>query len=545
MPMSATDTFDRFVASRAPALWQLAWLLTGAERTADELLETALARALPQWQRIESSAEGPAALVRGELVATYLAGHDDDAVASGPAAPAAAAESATDPLRPTGDTALELRREVLALLAALPPRHRAAVALHHSRDVAGWEAADALEVSADQLVELVAEATARAQQVTARAPTLLGCIDQVAPDARPDPTRARRAGRRAARTRRRRLLGYAAVCSALVSLVAVPVAVTDPAPTDAPAASDEPTVPVAARLVDPLRIPDSCASLPDVPDPPGYPYELFGADAVWMRFCPAEDAVGALDALAFAPDDTVVDREVDELADGWATPGPGPAACHPTGGIRDGLVRLQVGTLDGSLHVVDMRVGCAGSVALDGRAGAVDSRTAFTEAIGLLGAELLAEVPEPGLVPPEAIFCPAAPARVLDLDRTTVADYPKVRGLSMPLPATSALVCTYPVAAARSSADVRPRGTLLDAAAAETLRAAYLSRSSEPPGRRCRDRGGPWYGVVLSDATGSRRTFIADLGPCGVVRGPRGGEGPVGPWLAELLSTRPLGRVPA
>lgn len=531
--MLATGNLDELVIHRGAALWQLAWLLTGTEAAADLLLEECLTAVLLRRGQRPDSGNDAEALVRHELVATYLAGHHDEppptlATANAPAA------SEPDVLGRDPDAVADLRRQVLAMLASLPARQRCALVLQHSLDVADWEAADALEMSAAHLAATVAVAAEMAQQTTVRAPTLLGCLHQVVPQPVGESARMRRVRDRVTRTRKHRSLMYGSLSAALIALVVLPIALSGPAPSPGQGASEPATLPLAQRLVDPLRIPDSCADVADVPEPPGYRYELFGADAVWLRFCPADDDEGALAALDFAPDDTVVDREVDRLMDGWALGGPGPAACHPTAGIRDALVRAQVGTLDGSLHIVDMRVGCARSATVDGRAGAVDSRTAFTEAVSLLGSERLAEVAEPGVVPPQALFCPADPARLLGLERTTISDYPTVRGLTMPLPATSALVCHYP--ADRPGGADSPRGRLLGAPAAESLRAAYLSRSSQPPDRDCQSPDGDRFGAVVSDATGSRRTFMARLGGCGSVRGPLGGEGPAGPWLAELLS---------
>ncbi|MDQ3415791.1 MAG: hypothetical protein M3474_01535 [Actinomycetota bacterium] len=533
--MPARGSLDELVAHRGPAMWQLAWLLTGTETAADLLLEECLVRVLLRRRQCEDGGHDAEAVVRHQLVATYLAGHHDEPGPTPLTAPDPAANE-PDVLGRDSDAVEDLRRQVLVMLAALPARHRCALVLQHSLDVAEWQAADALEMSTAQLVEAVADAAEMAGRVTMRAPTLLGCLHQVVPQPVGESARMRRVHDRVSRSRNRRSLVYVSLSAALIALVVVPIALSDPAPSPGQEASEPATLPFAQRLVDPLRIPDSCADVADVPEPPGYRYELFGADAVWLRFCPADDAGGALAALAFAPDDTVVDREVDRLVDGWALGGPGPAACHPTAGIRDGLVRAQVGTLDGSLHIVDMRVGCARSVTVDGRAGAVDSRTALTEAVSLLGSERLAEVAEPGVVPPQALFCPTDPARLLGLERTTISDYPKVRGLSMPLPATSALVCHYPADSAAGARADSPRGRLLDAPAAESLRAAYLSRSSQPPDRDCQSADGDRFGAVLSDATGSRRTFMARLGGCGSVRGPLGAEGPAGAWLAELLS---------
>ncbi|WP_426511343.1 hypothetical protein ACPPVO_12385 [Dactylosporangium sp. McL0621] len=50
------DDFAEFVAARSAALLRTAWLLTGDDRAAEDLLQTALAAAWRRWRRV---AAGP------------------------------------------------------------------------------------------------------------------------------------------------------------------------------------------------------------------------------------------------------------------------------------------------------------------------------------------------------------------------------------------------------------------------------------------------------------------------------------------------------
>lgn len=60
--------FREFVFARSPALLRTAWMLTGDGALAEDLLQTALARTWPHWQRI---ADGqPEAYVRTVMVRT-------------------------------------------------------------------------------------------------------------------------------------------------------------------------------------------------------------------------------------------------------------------------------------------------------------------------------------------------------------------------------------------------------------------------------------------------------------------------------------------
>lgn len=55
--------FDAWVAARGPALLRLAYTLTGSRTDAEDVVQDALARALPRWGRI-SRVEHPEAYVR-------------------------------------------------------------------------------------------------------------------------------------------------------------------------------------------------------------------------------------------------------------------------------------------------------------------------------------------------------------------------------------------------------------------------------------------------------------------------------------------------
>jgi RNA polymerase sigma-70 factor (sigma-E family) len=66
----APDGFAEFVAARSAGLLRAAWLLTGDEGRAEDLLQTALARTWPRWRRIAATGD-PEAYVRRVLFTTY------------------------------------------------------------------------------------------------------------------------------------------------------------------------------------------------------------------------------------------------------------------------------------------------------------------------------------------------------------------------------------------------------------------------------------------------------------------------------------------
>lgn len=63
------EGFREFVVARSPALLRTAWMLTGDAAAAEDLLQTALARTWPHWQRVAGGA--PEAYVRKAMVRTH------------------------------------------------------------------------------------------------------------------------------------------------------------------------------------------------------------------------------------------------------------------------------------------------------------------------------------------------------------------------------------------------------------------------------------------------------------------------------------------
>ena len=125
--MSSDEGFEAFVAARGSALWRSAWLLTGDAGRAEDLVQTALAKAWPHHRRVSAGDGSFEAYVRRILVTTYASWwrrrwRGEEPSASLPDRPAAANDD------------LAARRDVLAALARLPARQRAVVVLRYYED---------------------------------------------------------------------------------------------------------------------------------------------------------------------------------------------------------------------------------------------------------------------------------------------------------------------------------------------------------------------------------------------------------------------------
>jgi RNA polymerase sigma-70 factor (sigma-E family) len=148
--------FDGFVVTRSPALMRTAWLLTGDWQLAEDLLQTALAKAYLAWHRIGPGREE--AYVRRVLVTTYSTWWRRRWRGEVPT------EQLPEPAAQEPDTEhpdVELRSVVLAALAGLPRRQRATVVLRYYCDLSEAETAEALGCSVGTVKSQAAKGLAR------------------------------------------------------------------------------------------------------------------------------------------------------------------------------------------------------------------------------------------------------------------------------------------------------------------------------------------------------------------------------------------------
>jgi RNA polymerase sigma-70 factor (sigma-E family) len=128
--MSASeDEFTQFAEAAAGQLLGTAYLLCGDWHTAEDLVQTTLAKVFASWNRIRARASAPA-YARRTLVNTYFVDYRRRRwreVLSG--------NVHELPGRDVEPPALELRLELTQALATLPPKARAIVVLRYWEDM--------------------------------------------------------------------------------------------------------------------------------------------------------------------------------------------------------------------------------------------------------------------------------------------------------------------------------------------------------------------------------------------------------------------------
>jgi RNA polymerase sigma-70 factor (sigma-E family) len=135
--------FEEFAASRWPALVRLGYGLTGDRYLAEDLAQTALAKAYLAWRRV-SRADDPDAYVYRILINAANRRFRRRRVTE---LPASGRYSPPDVAVPDHAPLAADRAELLAALRELPPRQRAVVLLRYWADLTDSQAATALGCS--------------------------------------------------------------------------------------------------------------------------------------------------------------------------------------------------------------------------------------------------------------------------------------------------------------------------------------------------------------------------------------------------------------
>lgn len=138
--------FREYVETRSPALLRTAWMLTGNSATAEDLLQTALARTWPHWNRVATG--NPDAYVRTVMV--RLDARWRSRFWNGER-PTAAPGDHVDPgrmLAADEHRRVDDRAVLVAALAQLPVRQRQVVVLRYFDDLPVETVADIMGSSA-------------------------------------------------------------------------------------------------------------------------------------------------------------------------------------------------------------------------------------------------------------------------------------------------------------------------------------------------------------------------------------------------------------
>nr|WP_240770330.1 SigE family RNA polymerase sigma factor [Nocardioides sp. GY 10127] len=143
--------FEEFVAARSGVLLRTAYLLTHDHALAEDLLQTALAKAWPAWGRIEE----PEAYVRRVLVTTFSSWWRRRWNGETPT------EVLPETHAPDAHAAAGAREDLWSAMARLPRRQRAVVVLRYLEDLTEAQTADALGCSVGTVKSQTSKAFAK------------------------------------------------------------------------------------------------------------------------------------------------------------------------------------------------------------------------------------------------------------------------------------------------------------------------------------------------------------------------------------------------
>ncbi len=166
--MEEPEGFREFVAARSAALVRSAWLLTGDDGEAEDLVQTALVKTWSRWSRVQRK-DAPEAFVRRVMLSTFLTWrrrrwHGEVPVATLP--------ERVDLEDAYADA--DVRRLVQIALQGLPPRQRAVVVLRFFDDLSEARTAQLLGCSVGTVKSQAAKALAKLRQ----GPLLQDCRDE-------------------------------------------------------------------------------------------------------------------------------------------------------------------------------------------------------------------------------------------------------------------------------------------------------------------------------------------------------------------------------
>jgi RNA polymerase sigma-70 factor (sigma-E family) len=148
------DGFREFVAARSPALVRSAWLLTGNEAAAEDLVQAALVKTWLRWSTVQRR-DDPDTYVRKVIVSLFLTWNRRRWTGEQPSG------SLPDQATPRDElAAADTRLVVREALAELPRRQRAVIVLRFYEDLTEAQTATLMGTSVGTVKSQTAKALA-------------------------------------------------------------------------------------------------------------------------------------------------------------------------------------------------------------------------------------------------------------------------------------------------------------------------------------------------------------------------------------------------
>lgn len=160
-------TFDEFVALRLGALLRYATAITCDPHLAEDVVQDSLVRAHQHWRRI-GDLDSPEAYVKRMILNEFLSWRRRRAART--VVVAAESLALLAPSVPDHADAFEGHDRVLRLLAGLPPRQRAAMALRYCEGLGDDEIADLLNCRPASVRGYISKATTALRSAAIVAP---------------------------------------------------------------------------------------------------------------------------------------------------------------------------------------------------------------------------------------------------------------------------------------------------------------------------------------------------------------------------------------
>lgn len=153
MNREARESFGAFVAARSSSLVRTAYVLTGNQHAAEELLQSALAKTAARWKHVRDNPEGYVRRAMYNEQATRWRRRGRESVVAEP------------PELPSQGPDVDLRVTLERALLALPPRKRAVLVLRYYEDLPEREIAEIMGCSVGTVRSQTHRAIARLREL--------------------------------------------------------------------------------------------------------------------------------------------------------------------------------------------------------------------------------------------------------------------------------------------------------------------------------------------------------------------------------------------